>query len=284
MGNIFLTIKVNLRFYSTTEQKIAVRILEAPEHVITCSISGLAEELGVSQGSINNFCKKVMGGGFAALKLQLAQQLSFYENEKRSFETVTDNDGARDVLRKTIDQVSLAFENTFAVNSEEVIERAAGRILRARKIEIYGIFLSRIVAENLRFQLMQLGFSVDFVSDVLLCQVSASMLDSEGLVIAISASGTTKDIIDAVMLAKENGVPVIALTENAGSPLAQVADDVLTSAGSGTNVSNSMYEAQFSQFLLADALCAYLRHRIDRDGTNQYFKVKDLLESHRIEG
>ena len=282
LDNMFHKIKANFEFYSDVEKKIAEKFLNNPERFIQYSIGALASELEISQGSINNFSKKVSGSGFAGLKLQIAQQLASYD--AKSFETVDDSDGAKDVLKKTKEQINLAFENTFQLNSETAIESAANKILKAKKIEIYGIFLSAIVAENLRFQLMQLGFSVSFVSDVLLCQISASMLNRDSLVIAVSASGRTKDIIDAVQVAKENDVPVIAITGNPNSLLAKISDDVLISASSGTNISNHMYEAQFSQFLLADAICAYIRHKIDNDGTNQYFKIKGIISSHNIEG
>ena len=280
--NIFNKIKANLEFYSDVEKKIASTILDAPEHFIQYSIGALAKELDISQGSINNFSKKISGSGFAGLKLQIAQQLALYN--QKSFETVEDGDGAKDVLKKTKEQINLAFENTFELNSEATLNRVTDKILNAKKIEIYGIFLSAIVAENLRFQLMQLGFSVDFVSDVLLCQVSATMLNSDSLVMAVSASGKTKDIIDAVKIAKENHVPVISITANANSPLAKISDDVLIAASSGTNISNTMYETQFSQFLLADAVCSMIRHKIDNDGTNRYFRIKDIISSHSIEG
>ncbi|MBQ8558438.1 MAG: MurR/RpiR family transcriptional regulator [Tyzzerella sp.] len=281
-SNIFSEIKANLEFYSNVEKKIAEKILHSPEQFIEYSIGDLAKEIEISQGSVNNFAKKVIGSGFAALKLQVAQQLASYS--EKSFETVVDGDSAKDVLQKTMGQMNEAYENTFALNSEEAIERVANRILNAKKIEIYGVFLSSQVAENLRYQLLQLGFSVEFVEDVLLCQISASMLKSDSLVIAVSSSGKTKDIIDAVNIAKENHVPIVAITANVNSPLAKVSDEVLVAASSGTNVSNDMYERQFSKFLLVNAICSYIRHLIDKDGTNQYYKLKDILDSHSIEG
>ena len=279
---IFSEIKANIAFYSSVEKKIAESILKNPEHFIACSMGELAKELEISQGSINNFAKKLVGGGFSALKLQVARQLATYS--AKTFETVEDDDGAKDVLQKTKKQIMEAFANTDELNAEETMERVAKRILHARKIDIYGIFLSGVVAENLRLQLLQLGVAVEFVEDVLLCQVSATMLTQEDLVIAVSSSGQTKDIIDTVKIAKENHVPVVAITANANSPLAKISDEVLVSASSGTNISNDMYEKQFSQLLLVNAICSYIRHFIDKDGSKQYYKLEDILASHSIEG
>ena len=282
MDNIFNKLRAEKNYYSDIENKISECILNDPEGFINYSIGALAEELGVSQGSINNFSKKLIGSGFASLKLRIAQQLSSFD--RRSFESISETDNAKSALIKTAEQVRLAFENTCHLNSDDSIERATQLILNAKKIEIYGIFLSGVVAQNLRFQLMQLGISADHVSDVLLSQVSASMLDSSSVVIAVSVSGKTKDVIDAVMTAKQNNVPIIALTSNANSHLAKISDVVLLASSSGTNISNSAYEMQFCQLLIADAVCSYIRHKIDKDGSKNYFKVKEIISSHSIEG
>ena len=45
-----------------------------------------------------------------------------------------------------------------------------------------------------------------------MCAVSASMLDENSLVIAISDSGATREILDAVTIARKNRVAAICLT------------------------------------------------------------------------
>ena len=281
-NHIFREIKANMGFYSSVEKKIAKSILNNPEHFIECSIGGLARELEISQGSVNNFAKKLIGGGFAALKLQVAQQLPSYET--KSFDTVEEGDRVKDVMKKTMEQLELAYKNTLELNSEETLESVVNRILKAKKIEIYGIFLSSVVAKNLCFQLLQLGLPVEAIDDVLMCQVSASMLTEQDLVIAVSSTGKTKDILDAVNIAKEKNVPIIAITANPKSPLAKISDDVMISASSGTNVSNDKYERQFSKFFLANTISAYIMHLTDKDGENLYYKLNVILNSHNVEG
>jgi len=280
LKNIFSTLRTNLEYYSDVEKKIANCILRDPNEFITHSMADISEKIGVSQGSINNFSQKVCGGGFSSLKLQLAQQLPTFE--PMTFSTVTDDDEAKDVLQKTIDQANLAFRNTFELNSDESMKKAAEMILRSKRIELYGVFLSGISANSFYYQLLQLGFSASYVSDVLLSPVSAFMLDHSGLVIAVSSSGKTKDIIDAVKIAKSNGVPILTITSNKNSPLAKLSDAVLYTSSSGTAISDSMYETQLSQTIIIDALCSYIRHHLDRDGDKKYFKLTDILNSHNV--
>ena len=109
------------------------------------------------------------------------------------------------------------------------------------------------------------------------------MLGEGSLVIAVSSSGQTQDVINAVKLAKANNVPVISITSHKNSPLTELSDVVLNSSPSGNSLSMRTSEIRISQLALTDALCAYLREKLDADGQNSYFKMKELLKLHNVE-
>lgn len=278
--DIFSKLRLLYETLSPVERRLADAVLGDPQSFIDSSMTELAGRTGVSQGSINNFSKKLCGDGFAKLKLQLAAQLSLYSQP--SFTAVKDSDSVRDVLSEQIEQSAAAFENTLRLNSEESLEKAADMIMNAGKIELYGLFQAGIMANNFSYQLLQLGLPAVFVSDVLLAPVSASMLDKSGLVIAVSTSGKTKDILDAVRIAKSAGASVMTITSNPTSPLAKAADNVLIAASSGRTISGNMSDILLSQTLLANTLCQYLRARIDKDGKERYFRLKDIIASHSV--
>lgn len=273
-------LRSNQHHLSTVEKKIARAILADPRAFITYSMSDLATAVQVSQGSIINFANKFSGGGFPKLKLQIAAELR--EFEQQPFSAVAENDSVRDVLDKTIQGTGQAFRHTLELNSEQALQKVVARILRARKVEIYGVFRSAVVATDFYFQLLQLGIPASFVSDVLTCAISASMLSEDSLVIAVSSSGKTKDVIDAVKAAKANNVPVVCITSHKTSPLAQLSDEVLISAPSGISIGGMSTEIRQSQLLLTDAICAYIRSSIDADGQNTYFALQEILNSHNV--
>ena len=280
-NNIFKEITVNIDYYSGVERKIAEMILENPQEFISISTSELSKRAGVSQGSINNFAKKLTGSGFSGLKLQIARSIPEYE--KKPFNIVESGDRFGDVCRKTAEDISMALENTAGINSDEKLEKAAKLIMKAGKTEIYGIYQSGIVANDFNFRLIQLGLPSVFVSDVLMCSVSASMLGRDDLVIAVSSSGQTNDIIDAVKIAGENGSKILGITSNKNSMLAKMSDVCLISAPGGASISNRMEEIRYSQLFLIDCLCSYIRHKIDKTGDRQYFRLRNILNSHSID-
>ncbi|MBQ7821131.1 MAG: MurR/RpiR family transcriptional regulator [Clostridia bacterium] len=278
--NILSTLRANFEFYSAVETKIANAVLTDPHKFITYSMTELSETLGVSQGSINNFARKVAGVGFAAFKLQIAKELP--NGETHPFTPVKDSDGIKDILQKNISDLVTTFHNTYNLNSEQSMKNAASMILGAKRIELYGIFNSGITANSFYYQLVQLGLPAYYISDVLISPVSASLLDKDSLIIAVSSSGKTKDIIDTVKIAKAQNVPVITITSNKNSPLAKLSNEVLITASSGNYISNSKHETQVSQLLIANTICSYIQSIVDKDGENRYFKLYDILDSHSV--
>ncbi|MBE6639768.1 MAG: MurR/RpiR family transcriptional regulator [Ruminococcaceae bacterium] len=275
-------IKANLTYFSHVEHLIAEAVLKDPLRFTQYSLSELSEAAGVSQGSIVNFANKYAGGGFTVLKLRVAACLSEYTKEE-PFNIVDQSDSVKTVLQKNNGNLMLSLRNTEMLNEEAALSSVAEKILKAKKVEIYGVFRSALVATDLCYQLLQLGIAASFVSDVLTCAMSAAMLSSDSLVIAISSSGQTKDILDAVKLAKENGVSIVCMTGNKNSPLSKLSDDVLIAGCSGNTISGKQSEIRYSQLALADALCAYLQNILDANGKKRYFKLDTILNSHSVD-
>ena len=276
--NLLRRIKADLEFMSGVERKIARLILSEPLDFTSLSLAKAARMADVSQGSVVNFAVKYADGGFPALKLAVATAYA----ESRTFSVAEDNGAPKKVFCRTVENAEEALRNTLSLNTEEALERVAERIRRAKKVEIYGVFRSAVVATDFYYQLLQLGVPANFVSDVLTCAVSASLLREDSLVVAISSSGQTKDVIDAVKLAKAGGVPVVAITAHGTSPLARLSDEVLIAAPCGNTVSAAAAEIRLSQLAITDALCAHLCGKLDAEGKRDYFKMSEILSSHNV--
>ena len=269
-------LKNRLEYMSPVERKVAQMILADPQGFAGFSLAQAAAHGGVAQGSIVNFANKFCGGGFSSLKRAIA-----LAETDSPFSVVTDEDSVHSVLQKTNEGIVAALQNTAVLNDEESLCTAVNWLLGAEKVEIYGIFHSAVVATDLCYRLLRLGVPATFVSDVLTCAVSASMLPVNGVVVAVSSSGQTQDVIDAVKLAKQRNVKVIALTGYRNSPLAGLADVVLVAASGGDAQSSCSGEIRISQLALVDTLCAYMQNKMDTGG-DRYFQMNTILASHNV--
>ncbi len=281
MENILSFLKTNINFLTNSEKKIARLIISDPKRFITLSMSELSKESEVSQGSIINFSKKFANGGFPELKLIIAANIGSEEPEK--FDVADMSDSMTDILSKKIKSQETAYELTKDANKEDVLKRAVNKIMKAKKVEIYGVYRSAAVATDFCYQLLETGIPASFVSDILTCSISAAMLDSKDVVIAVSASGKTRDILDAVQNAKAKNVSVIAITSNKNSPLAKMSDIVLVASSSGNSLGGEASEIRSSQLLITDTICSYIRSNINKQERKQYFELKKILNSHNVE-
>jgi len=68
-------LRSNLDYMSNVERRLAEVILQDPRRFVSYSLGELAELAQVSQGSIINFANKFCGGGFPALKMEIAASL-----------------------------------------------------------------------------------------------------------------------------------------------------------------------------------------------------------------
>lgn len=278
--NLLVYLKENIQRLSGAERKIADVILCDPKKFLEYTLAELSLLSVVSQGSIINFSNKFANGGFPILKLKIAACLSGFE--KIPFSVAEKTDGAKEVMKKTAQGFMQSLKNTLAVNDEETLERVASRILNANKVQIFGVYRSAVVATDFYYQLLELGIPVSFVSDVLTCAVSAAMLTEQSVAIAISSSGRTADIIDAVKLAKDKGAATVCLTANKNSPLAKLCDDVLLASASGNSLSGNASEICIAQLTLTDSICNYLQNKMDDDGKSHYFDMRKILNSHNV--
>lgn len=265
--------------YSKTDRKIADVILSDPKAAVEYTMECLAQKAGVSQGSIHNFSAKLCGGGYAKLKILLAQELGEYQQPEADL--VSAQDSMDDVLHKVIGEMENAYRQTAALNDPERMVRVTKMLLRAKRIEIYGIYTSGIVAEEFYHRLLVLGLPAVYVTDGLMCPVSAAMLDEDCLAIAISSSGQTKDICDTLQIARENGVPTVCITGNPRGPVAALCDEILQVPVNPSVTKNRPDVARSCAGLLIETLCTYIRQQ-ENGERKQYDRLSKILNSHSI--
>lgn len=281
--SIISEIKSSYGYLTKTEKVIADLLLGSPKDFITYSMAQIADIANISQGSINNFAKKFAGDGFTALKLKLAGELSS-ATASVPFTIINRECEIKTAMEIKMLETVEAFKNTIAINNEENLKNAVLHIINAKRIMVCGMYYSGLTAQTLSQRLIELGVAATNNSDMLMCAVSASMMDNNDLIIAISSSGQTREIIDTVELAKKNGVPVLIITSNKYSKLAAIADCILITASSGITKVDRIDEIVMSQGLIVDTLCTYIRCLLDGNDSNKYEKLVEVMGMHSIEG
>ncbi|MBE7047410.1 MAG: MurR/RpiR family transcriptional regulator [Ruminococcaceae bacterium] len=269
-------------FMSKIERKIAETILIDPEKFIKYSAVELSSVAGVSQGSINNFSKKFANGGYSELKVKIATEIKAYKESYTNPEII--DNSISEIMKISAKNISDAFLQTQQINSEETLINVCNLIMNAKRIEVYGIAKSGVVAEDFAFQLLKLGYSVKCITEALVCPVSAMSLDMDSLMIAISVTGRTSDVYDSVRIAKNNGAKCICITRDEHSPVAKLCDEVIVVSGGNEVLSNYVDTERLCGYFLVDTICSYILSNMTDDEKLRCAKISNIITSHIMEG
>ena len=226
------------------------------------SITELADRSDVSDATVVRFCRRLGMQGYQEMKVTLAQDL--VSPIESIHEEVSEGDSPSDVLDKVFASTMHALEYTLRILDKRQFEQALDVLNRAHTINIYGCGNSASVARDMQHKLMRLGLRAVSFSDGHMQSIASTALEKGDVCIAISHSGSSKDIVSAAALAKKRGATVICMTGIGRSPLSDVSDIRLDTASKETSYHIVALSSRISQYTIIDSLysaLAVMRHR-----------------------
>jgi len=214
-------IRASLPSLAPAEQRVGKLVLSDPRLFANLPVSELADRAHVSKPTVVRFCRSVGYDGLTDFKLKLAGSVS--EGVPFIHRSVDSDDKTNDILVKVIDNTVAAFLKYRNDASTVAIDKAVTALVQAyrdeRRIEFFGVGNSGFVAQDAQHKFFRMGINTIAYSDGHLQVMSASILRPGDCVVVISNSGRTRDLMDAVDIARKNGATTIVITAS-GSPLA----------------------------------------------------------------
>ena len=205
--------------------RVAAVVLARPEVAMRSSITAIAQEAGVSEPTVLRFCRQLGCTSFPEFKLSMMRELAAPPGAQRQQEVSGEDDipGAADkVFQATIDTLARVRRALPAA----ALQRACTAIARARWVHVFGFGASATVAADAQHKLFRLGALSIAHGDAHMQAMAAATLGPEDVVLAISNTGRTRELLETVAVAAEGGATIIAITRPA-SPLAAQAAVVL---------------------------------------------------------
>lgn len=228
--------------FTKSEKVVADFILEKSSEIDSLTLLELSEVLNVGEATIIRFCRKINLKGYQELKFMLA-----IDGEEDKSKDIDKHEAIKEHLIKTI-QLS----DSMLKQSE--INKAVKLINEAKGIYFYGIGTSGLSACMGESRLFRYGKHTKAITDSHIQCMQSSLCDSHSLIIAVSVSGETIDLLEAVQGAKENGCKLIAITNHINSTLARLSDIVFISHGETSIIRAGTFSSMVSQMFILDIL------------------------------
>lgn len=236
-----------------SERKVAAYILEYPAEIITYSVQKLASLANVSEATIVRFSRTMQCKGFQELKLRIAYDLNEY-TDKNSYDEIVVNGSAQSLIQSISQNNIQSIQDTLSVLSEAEVDNAIHSLLKARKIAVYGIGASAVIAEDFRQKLTRIGmwceagFGFDSQATI------SANLNEKDVVLGISNSGQTEDIIHSLSIAKDNSARIISLTKFGQNPVSKLADCTLYARSLESSIRSGAMSSRISMLNVVDIL------------------------------
>lgn len=254
MEKTLLNIKLLYEKMGKAEKKIADFLMDKPSDILPLSITEFAEKCGASEATVVRFSRRLGLDGYQQLKISIAQE----KNVHSINENIGVEDSAFEVFSKICDDVYSSLEKTKKAIDKNALEECCNIILNSQNIYIFGLGNSSPVAQDAAHKLLRLGFHAHAYTDNHMQAIAASHLSENDVAIGISHSGSSKDIIQSLQIAKTGGAKTVSITNIGKSPIDKVSDLVLHTVSDETNYSILGRSSRIAQLAIIDTLYSYI--------------------------
>lgn len=265
---------------SKKEQRIADYILKQPEKIIHHTINQVADDLDVAESTVFRFCQRVGFKGYQALKIALASDVVAPLQDIH--EDITETDTALEIAEKIFSTNGKTIESTRQILEGVSLEKAVELFLGARRIEFFGSGGSAVIALDAYHKFVRSGLQVSAILESHMQLMSASQLTTADVAVVISHSGASKETLDIAKLLKEKGVPMIAITNYAKSPLSKLADVSLYTVSQETAFRSEALASRIAELSLIDALFTAVMMRRGEAARASLQQMREAISLRRI--
>lgn len=272
-------IREGMTSFTETEKKIGEYILKYKDEAIKLSAQELADKTSTSAAAIIRFSKRLGYKGFTTLKVELAKDSD--EVHEDFNDIIKQSDSIGSMVKKTIKSNIITLEETLKLIDIEVLEEVIEDLVNAKKIYLYGVGASGLMALDFQYKLSRIKKLAIYQSDTHIQLVSSAHIEPSDVAIGISYSGETKEINLALKKAKENGAKTIAITSYSKNTLSKIVDIPLFIPKEERELRIGAISSRMSASAILDLLYLGIAKK-DLESTNEYIlKTREVINEIR---
>ncbi len=277
MFDIVYELRQRLHEFSPVEVRIANTILADVDAAAQYGVTELAERAEVSAAAISRFAKTLGCEHVRELRARLASASAVGKRflEQQNAPPVSA------LFAQICDDIQASLRHNLANLQEEVVQQLADAICQARRIHVFGIGgCSTVFSQELQNRLMRFGLPITACSDAVVMKMTAAILGPQDLVLALSVSGITPEVISAVEIARTYGARVGAITR-AGTALAERSDWLLPISIEETDFVFKPSASRYAMMLAIDVLATTAALNGASENHEHLRRIKLALDRYR---
>lgn len=281
MNEILLKIRFFLPTLPRAEKAIAQALAEHPEAITYMTLAEIARESGSSDASVIRFCKRMGYSGYTAMQQDMKRMLEEDSSPREEDLRVCENDSIFEIIKKVYQSNVQTLTDTMALAGEEC-ERALEALLKAKSIHFFGAGDAHAVCQLSYMKFKRLGIPCSAEGDVMLQMITASNMSKGDVAIAISYDGRSKNVVEALRIAKQMGATTISITKKTRTPLLRYTDIKIFIAVNDLSFDREKVTRRVADQFIMDALyMGYMMHS-GRSYKEQLKKTQVAIDGNKI--
>ena len=255
---------INKRFNTLrkSEKRVAEFVQKHLDEAVLLTTQGLAKRCDTSDATVIRFCRSLGYKTFNEFKTALVPELL------NSGESVLRGIGKKD-KPETIKETFLHNLHQQVASSVinldfNTLKSIAKQIIEAKRIIIIGIGGAAGVAYIFNDSLGGLGIYSNYLNDRSIIQNIIPTLNGSDVVIGISHSGESEEIVSAIKAAHEYGSVTMALTNFSPSPLTNHSKHVLLTSVPNNLLGSFSCQSRISQLTLLELVLIEIKKQLSK--------------------
>lgn len=245
--NILQKIQQMYNVLPLKERKVAKYILEESNAIQNITITNLAKKTKTSSATITRFGKRLGCDSFVDLKIKI--NTASRDLPKAGYEDIFED--VYSFYHKVID-------NTVEMIDKEEIRKVVQFIRSAGRVYICGLGSSGLTAIEMSQRFIRMGLNATGLNESHMMIITGAITKPSDIVIGISNSGNTLELISTLKKAKENGSKIITFTSFEKNKMVELSD-INIPVYNSLFVSNQYFvNSQFSLMYVMDIISMML--------------------------
>ncbi len=269
-------LKASYNEMKPVQKIIADFFLAADFDSLNASIDDVARRTGTSVASISRFCKALGFDGFSQFKITLSRDLKYEPDTVLPIFKMGDDPNL--IIRKVFSEAVSNLQATEEAVDFDTVKLVARRIVQYRAVLFFGLGGSGKVGAIGEMLFSHIGYAARAVIDPYEMFVTAGHADKNCTIIALSHSGYTWHVVEAIAIARKRKVFTVGITNYRGSLLAENVDALLLTACPERRVHIAQSNSMVAQSTLLRSLYLLAASRADGKLQDVVNRINDSVE------
>ncbi|ASK62667.1 RpiR family transcriptional regulator [Virgibacillus phasianinus] len=236
-----------------SERKIAQYIVSNPEEAIHLTAMALGEKSNTSSAAVIRLCKSLGFKGFQELKIRVTGDLQ--DQVVKGYRDIQQNEEYMDIIDKVTANTIQTLKETVDIMDGKNLKKAVTTLSESKSILFIGVGASHIAAKDAEQKFQRIGKETQALSDVHTAATLIANKDPRDVVVGISFSGETLEVVKLLELAKQKNTKTISITKYGNTPLSNFADiQLFTSAAREATFRSGATSSRIAQLHVIDIL------------------------------